>query len=538
MAGPFSSTPFEDLVVSPLGVVPKKEPFKFRLIHHLSHPHGSSVNDGIDAELCAVQYTSFDTAVSWWVAGKFGVPLAPEKTEGPSTCLSFLGIMIDTVLMEFCLPNEKLEDLKGIRLALINKEYIPGNVITNKYVKDNEDCKAFINTALTLGPNMVRPRLPCAILLAFGGCNEAELTKTLRSYDTRANQWTSITSAEEKPRAYHGTAYLNGHIYFIGGFDGVDNLRSVKCFDPVKKTWHEAAFMNYKRGYVSVTVLNNYIYAMGGFDGQETLKTVERYDSDANRWILISSMHEKRKDAGATTLDGKIYICGGSNGQDCLSTAEIYNPGCKQWSYISPMKSRRSGVGVTAYRREVFAISGSDGQNCLQTVEVYSPITKTWCRAPNIPKQRRNFGTGVIDDHLYIVGGRNSFSTTFTDEYYDEKTKAWCHAHTNDISPSRKPEVPCPAEEDADNSRTMLRSFWPASQDQEVRDLATQNEEGQQPLHSAGEDPALLLTSTDKASSDKPLQRLPDIGRRIKICFKLGVINGLFQTGAIAWRKC
>lgn len=40
MAGPFSSAPFPDLVVSPLGVVPKKEPNKFRLILHLSFPKG------------------------------------------------------------------------------------------------------------------------------------------------------------------------------------------------------------------------------------------------------------------------------------------------------------------------------------------------------------------------------------------------------------------------------------------------------------------------------------------------------------------
>lgn len=40
MSGPFAIRPLQDLVVSPLGVVPKKEPNKFRLIHHLSFPKG------------------------------------------------------------------------------------------------------------------------------------------------------------------------------------------------------------------------------------------------------------------------------------------------------------------------------------------------------------------------------------------------------------------------------------------------------------------------------------------------------------------
>ena len=63
VAGPFSLRPFPNLRVSPLGLVPKKEPGSFRLIHHLSFPAGESVNDFIDRKLCSVQYTSFDEAV-------------------------------------------------------------------------------------------------------------------------------------------------------------------------------------------------------------------------------------------------------------------------------------------------------------------------------------------------------------------------------------------------------------------------------------------------------------------------------------------
>ena len=63
VAGPFQNRPFPNLIVSPLGLVPKKEKNEFRMIHHLSYPAGKSVNDFIDPELCSVQYTSFDEAV-------------------------------------------------------------------------------------------------------------------------------------------------------------------------------------------------------------------------------------------------------------------------------------------------------------------------------------------------------------------------------------------------------------------------------------------------------------------------------------------
>ncbi|KAM4025788.1 uncharacterized protein ACNLHF_026226 isoform 2-T4 [Anomaloglossus baeobatrachus] len=46
--------------------------------------------------------------------GVFGVPLSEEKTVGPLSCLSFLGIEIDTMDMVFRLPVEKIDKLLGL----------------------------------------------------------------------------------------------------------------------------------------------------------------------------------------------------------------------------------------------------------------------------------------------------------------------------------------------------------------------------------------------------------------------------------------
>lgn len=63
IAGPFHKRPFINLQCSPIGLVPKRQPNTFRLIHHLSFPEGQSVNDFIDPKLCAVHFASFDNAV-------------------------------------------------------------------------------------------------------------------------------------------------------------------------------------------------------------------------------------------------------------------------------------------------------------------------------------------------------------------------------------------------------------------------------------------------------------------------------------------
>ena len=63
IAGPFPAPPFPAFHVSPLGLVEKKESGKFRMIHHLSHPEGKSVNDHIPKHLTSVQYISIQDAI-------------------------------------------------------------------------------------------------------------------------------------------------------------------------------------------------------------------------------------------------------------------------------------------------------------------------------------------------------------------------------------------------------------------------------------------------------------------------------------------
>ena len=59
---PFDRPPLPNFRVSPLGVVPKKASGEYRLIHHLSFPSRSSVNDGISTEDTSVQYARVDDA--------------------------------------------------------------------------------------------------------------------------------------------------------------------------------------------------------------------------------------------------------------------------------------------------------------------------------------------------------------------------------------------------------------------------------------------------------------------------------------------
>ena len=45
------------------------------------------------------------------VCSQLGVPIADDKTEGPSTMITFLGLLIDTEKMLIQIPDEKVQQL-------------------------------------------------------------------------------------------------------------------------------------------------------------------------------------------------------------------------------------------------------------------------------------------------------------------------------------------------------------------------------------------------------------------------------------------
>ena len=51
-----------------------------------------------------------------------GIPLALERVEGPSTSLSFLGIVTDTVHMQLHLPPDKLIKIRDLISTWLSKK--------------------------------------------------------------------------------------------------------------------------------------------------------------------------------------------------------------------------------------------------------------------------------------------------------------------------------------------------------------------------------------------------------------------------------
>ncbi len=70
---------------------------------------------------------AFNCRLMTHICEQLGVPLAPDKCKGPTTCMTFLGIELDTVALEARLPPGKLE-----RIRELVSEWLSGKACTRE----------------------------------------------------------------------------------------------------------------------------------------------------------------------------------------------------------------------------------------------------------------------------------------------------------------------------------------------------------------------------------------------------------------------
>jgi len=193
LAGPFTIPPLPDLRISPIGLVPKREPGEYRLIHHLSYPEGSSVNHFIDDKLASVTYTSFDQAIS--MVQELGSSSLLAKADIRSAFrlipishhdFNLLGIQFDgQYYVDMCLPFgcklscaifEKFahflqwaveRNLQGLVLHYLD-DFLFGGRATSQHCQSALD--RFMDTCKALGIPIAEEKtvLPCTRLTFLG----------------------------------------------------------------------------------------------------------------------------------------------------------------------------------------------------------------------------------------------------------------------------------------------------------------------------------------------------------------------------------
>lgn len=105
-----------------------------------------------------------------------------------------------------------------------------------------------------------------------------------------------------RARAGIGAAALDGMLFAIGGFDGIQRLDVVEMYESRMNTWTEVSPLKSCRDGVCVTAYGCWIYAVGGIDGPSYLNTVEAYDPKSDSWTEMPPMSRCRAAAGVSIL--------------------------------------------------------------------------------------------------------------------------------------------------------------------------------------------------------------------------------------------
>ena len=152
--GPFSTAPFQNFQVFPIGLVPKKHSNKFRTIFHLSYPKSgtSSINYFVEKDDFSLQYITIDNAIA--VIQEFGRGYYIGKTDIESAfCLiqvnlyywELLGVLERAVLFStrrsplvFALPHD---DPQTTLIAHRITPGLPTTPLAKGKKRENSNCE-------------------------------------------------------------------------------------------------------------------------------------------------------------------------------------------------------------------------------------------------------------------------------------------------------------------------------------------------------------------------------------------------------------
>lgn len=82
---------------------------------------------------------------------------------------------------------------------------------------------------------------------------------------------------------------LNGLVYVIGGFNGINRLRTVDILNLLTDKWEKGPDLVCVRSTHNVALLNNKVYAIGGFDGVSGRSL--KFLSSNNNYLIFSRDH-------------------------------------------------------------------------------------------------------------------------------------------------------------------------------------------------------------------------------------------------------
>lgn len=235
------------------------------------------------------------------------------------------------------------------------------------------------------------------------------------------NTWTTLAPMPT-PRAYFGTAVVNGKIYAIGGSGNVNEE-----YDPISDTWTQNNPMPTPRRSFAVAVFQNKIYCIGGKTSSGLTGANEVYVPLSDSWETKTPMPTARSQLSASMAKGKIYVIGGfvnSNAGEISDLNEVYDPLTDTWTTKASIPQGDYSHCSVTVDNKIYVISS--GRN-----QIYNPEKDTWTIGDAPPKPVHRSGAIITSDKfapkkIYVIGGEVGFmEATTSNQIYDPPTDTW-----------------------------------------------------------------------------------------------------------------
>lgn len=197
----------------------------------------------------------------------------------------------------------------------------------------------------------------------------------------------------------HGTVYLNGKIYVLGG---LNTSGVVSSFEVIDLGYQQKASLPVATKCYGKTELNGNIYVMGGVtqvNGVETYtKSVYMYDPSTDKWTPKADLPVYLKSVSAISAYGKIYVIGGETPTDPSNSIYEYNPVNNSWS-VKKSTIYEKFCKPTLYNGKIFIAGGYDQNNNTNNVAQYDPLTDTLIK-------KNNLQNGVVSSYLEVINNK------------------------------------------------------------------------------------------------------------------------------------
>ncbi|CAH2006207.1 unnamed protein product [Acanthoscelides obtectus] len=269
-------------------------------------------------------------------------------------------------------------------------------------------------------------------VLIFGGVDPhhdygegSNTGKDIFRYIPEKNAWEFVAEMPE-PRHHHGTAFVKGKIYIVGGADPSRNEQGTESyisdsawsFDPIKRVWYNEAPLLEARKNFGLVAFGSEIFAIGG-QGRNfmALKTVEKFDPDTNRWTKMAAMHTERTGSSSIKYKNSIWVMGGLYGTNkkvkILDSIESYDVRHNQWTKIShAMNFPRCFSSCIVMCDTLYAIGGAGktpenkkNTTSIAAVDAWNDKKKCWQKITELSIPRHGHVVAYLGTQILVIGG-------------------------------------------------------------------------------------------------------------------------------------